>query len=618
MNDLAQSPIRKELLYLAGMTETVHGWRGRANAPSGSLFATAHTHWSEAAAADAVYFFVYKLIFLKALEGFLLQTHRGDEAYRFLLEKNFSSLTDISDFWEQVLHTPPAERNAAWRSRFWMIPFIGKSPFSETAPPPIPFADGEMLLPYARTILKTPKSKPLPLHVYWLRWLQYFEIDHTGTVYVSSEAEILPLETLESWLDAWLGATTDITTLRPIAALAIQHAPKDRLPRICDPFGGGGALIATLTTEYIVDKASRNTLCDAFGKPLRNLRVRMSGNRLQSEDKWGNSLVYEARAGEGGYNRTIEPAIQGLQMAIFKEKVQLLTQGIFILTHSPLAADACRLRLWLVLLRHAYYTAESGYDQLAPFPDALPNIRWGNAFLNRFALDSDIAEMLEHNAVRKGLYLSALRKFLRETEGNARREARLLVTDMQQKFKPEMKPHTADLQRLQLLQSELHEKSNPLLELAMDAAQTQRKNTHIASLQAEIAVLTASLTADSPFYAAAFEWRYAFPEILSGENAAFSGFDAIVCAPRETRLAEELPPAVYLSSRYESYAYFAKAIFYAIERSGQLLAPNGVCAAILPPDWQENTHAKNFRKWLSLRPHQLIRIGEEHLLAIFG
>lgn len=73
---------------------------------------------------------------------------------------------------------------------------------------------------------------------------------------------------------------------------------------------------------------------------------------------------------------------------------------------NPNAVNICRLRLWIELLKNAYYTKESDYTELETLPNIDINIKVGNSLLHRFNLGQDISEILR----KSGISISAYRK----------------------------------------------------------------------------------------------------------------------------------------------------------------------------------------------------------------
>ncbi|MBK8147902.1 MAG: hypothetical protein IPK58_06705 [Acidobacteria bacterium] len=62
---------------------------------------------------------------------------------------------------------------------------------------------------------------------------------------------------------------------------------------------------------------------------------------------------------------------------------------------NPNSVKICRLRLWIELLKNAYYKESSGYSELETLPNIDINIKCGNSLISRFALDEDLKQVLK-------------------------------------------------------------------------------------------------------------------------------------------------------------------------------------------------------------------------------
>ena len=71
----------------------------------------------------------------------------------------------------------------------------------------------------------------------------------------------------------------------------------------------------------------------------------------------------------------------------------------------------CRLRLWIELLKNAYYTAESNYTYLETLPNIDINIKCGNSLLHRFALTDSIQTVLRESSISISQYKEAVAKY---------------------------------------------------------------------------------------------------------------------------------------------------------------------------------------------------------------
>jgi len=94
----------------------------------------------------------------------------------------------------------------------------------------------------------------------------------------------------------------------------------------------------------------------------------------------------------------IKPELQAMQETLFHEKETIIENCLFGVDINPNSVKICRLRLWIELLKNAYYTKESNYADLETLPNIDINIKCGNSLISRFALDADIKKTLGNSA----------------------------------------------------------------------------------------------------------------------------------------------------------------------------------------------------------------------------
>ena len=109
---------------------------------------------------------------------------------------------------------------------------------------------------------------------------------------------------------------------------------------------------------------------------------------------------------------------QRVQEALFHEKQIIIENCLFGVDINPNSVKICRLRLWIELLKSAYYVQQEtletsspvcylesgelreGYEmpsigQLQTLPNIDINIKCGNSLISRFDLDADIGLALK-------------------------------------------------------------------------------------------------------------------------------------------------------------------------------------------------------------------------------
>jgi len=74
------------------------------------------------------------------------------------------------------------------------------------------------------------------------------------------------------------------------------------------------------------------------------------------------------------------------------KKSRPIENCLFGVDINPNSVRICRLRLWIELLKNAYYKTDI---ELETLPNIDINIKCGNSLLSRFALDTDLSKALK-------------------------------------------------------------------------------------------------------------------------------------------------------------------------------------------------------------------------------
>jgi adenine-specific DNA-methyltransferase len=96
-------------------------------------------------------------------------------------------------------------------------------------------------------------------------------------------------------------------------------------------------------------------------------------------DQQGNPVEYKLQNG-----KPISKEVQRLQKTLFHQKQTIIENCLFGVDINPKSVLICRLRLWIELLKNAYYK-ETEYNELETLPNIDINIKCGNSLLSRFA-----------------------------------------------------------------------------------------------------------------------------------------------------------------------------------------------------------------------------------------
>lgn len=389
---------------------------------------------------ELVITWINRVLFLKLLEAQLITYHKDDQSYAFLNSQRISSFDDLDSLFFEVLARQPAARAAEIQKAFAKVPYLNSSLFETTEIERkvlnIGNLSGEITLPmFAATVLKDGKGKrrtgELNTLDYLFSFLDAYDFASDGTDALKDDnkalinASVLGLifEKINGYKDGSFFTPGFITmymcreTLRRAVVqkfnavkgwncpdlTALYNQIEDRAEanaiinrlKICDPAVGSGHFLVSALNELIAIKAELGVLQDAEGKRLKNYSVEIINDELLVLDEDGDEFSYHPS----------NPESARIQKTLFNEKQTLIENCLFGVDINPNSVKICRLRLWIELLKNAYYNADG---QLETLPNIDINIKVGNSLISRFALDSDLKDALKKSKLSLSDYRKAV------------------------------------------------------------------------------------------------------------------------------------------------------------------------------------------------------------------
>ena len=346
---------------------------------------------------------------------------------------------------------------------------------------------------------------------------------------------------------------------------------------ICDPAVGSGHFLVSVLNELIRAKSDLKILLDRTGRTLRDYHIEVVSDELVVTDSDGQLFVYQPS----------NPESQRVQEALFHEKLTLIENCLFGVDINSTSAKICRLRLWIELLKNAYYSEESrGIRTLETLPNIDINIKTGNSLIRRLPLDGSIGPALKKTGRSVAEYRAAVSAYQAARGRDEKRQMESLIEAIKVDFRAGVNESLlgnlkGELKRIET-QSVLFEESE---EKAADKARRKR------TLEAKIAANT-KLVAQAELSASSFEWRLEFPQALD-KLGAFEGFDVLIGNP---------PYGVRLSKKEREfiYTYLGKVpdheIYYLfLNLAHQLLRQGGLLSFIIPNSILFNVFAERYR-----------------------
>ena len=155
--------------------------------------------------------------------------------------------------------------------------------------------------------------------------------------------------------------------------------------RICDPAVGSGHFLVSALNEMVSIKSDLKILADE-NYTLLPCEVEIENDELYISDASGELFAYRRK----------DPHSLRIQKAVFHEKETLIENCLFGVDLNPNSVNICRLRLWIELLKNAYYTDEG---ELQTLPNIDINIKCGNSLVSRFALTDSLNAAFKNKEV---------------------------------------------------------------------------------------------------------------------------------------------------------------------------------------------------------------------------
>jgi adenine-specific DNA-methyltransferase len=519
-----------------------------------------------------------RILFLKLLESQLIKYHRGDkENYAFLTAEKITDFDELEELFFEVLAEKTADRNPSIAAKYKDIPYLNSSLFEMTDLEKNALAlsnlkDRLEFPVFKKSVLKKGTKdtiKPKTSLKYLLEFLDAYNFASESNAKIQEEnksiinASVLGLifEKINGYKDGSFFTPGFITmymcreTIRKAVVEKFKtHFPKcgnitdfeelkDKIDytnksqreeanqlineiKIVDPAVGSGHFLVSALNEMIAIKADLNILSYTNGNRILGYTITLDNDELIIQNQETDKL-FEYTLNQ---NNKIIPELQELQDCLFTEKQTIIENCLFGVDINPKSVMICQLRLWIELLKNAYYTKASDYKELHTLPNIDINIKTGNSLISKFAIKDNVFERITGFQKK----LTDYKKWVSIYKETNDKKAKAVLKQNLQLFKDEFK--LADLRVTKLqndlrkLNGEFYDKYQTYQVFASELTEKEIKakeklEKEINDKQVEIQTLK-----DNPIYAHAFEWRFEFPEILD-DKGNFIGFDVVIGNP---------------------------------------------------------------------------------------
>ena len=573
---------------------------------------------------------INRVLFLKLLEGQLINYHGGDKSYAFLNFDKLRQYDDLNTLFFQVLAKKFEDRNSDVRKAFEKVPYLNSSLFEPTELEHTTLMmsnlrDDKKIPLLATTVLKDGQGKKrtgeLNTLQYLFEFLDAYDFASEGTEEIQEEnktiinASVLGLifEKINGYKDGSFytpGSITMYMSREVLRKAVIEkfNAVKGwncqdftqlynkiedvkeaneivNSVKICDPAVGSGHFLVSVLNEMISIKNDLGILADKNGKKFKDYNVEVESDEIVITDTNTSELFR--------YNPKNKES-QRVQETLFHEKQNIIENCLFGVDLNPNSVKICRLRLWIELLKHAYYKSE---NELETLPNIDINIKYGNSLISRFPLDSDLKSAFKKSKVTVEDYKNAVRDYKEAESKEKKRSLEEFLVALKNDFRTEISRNRKEMKNLNLLRGEYFTKygSEQLFGEELTKAQQKDKKDLENKIQ-KIEDVIAEVKGNK-IYENAFEWRFEFPEVLDDEGN-FIGFDVIIGNPPYIQLQKMGAESDALEKvGFKTYAKTGDIYSLFYEQGHNILRENGLLMFITSNKWMRANYGESLRRF---------------------
>ena len=541
-------------------------------------------------ALELVITWMNRVLFLKLLEAQLISYHKSDKQYAFLNSDKLKDFDDLDKLFFRVLARKVSDRDPAINQLFGLVPYLNSSLFepTELEHQTIFISGLEDFLPLpfiSSTVIKDANGKKstnaLNTLQYLFEFLNAYDFSSEGSEEIRDDnkslinASVLGLifEKINGYKDGSFFTPGFITmymcreTIRRAVVQKFNDAKNwncqnleqlyDKIEnreeantiinslKVCDPAVGSGHFLVSALNEIIAIKSELKVLTDRTGKRLKEYNVTVDNDELIITDDDGQLFVYNPRNTES----------QRIQETLFHEKQTIIENALFGVDLNPNSVKICRLRLWIELLKNAYYKAPD-FAELETLPNIDINIKCGNSLISRYTLDADLKKALKSGKWTIDGYRNAVMSYRNAKTKDEKRDLERLINTIKNDFESEVSKSSKLFKDLVDAKGELFKLTNQTslferskAELAKWNKQVSDKTDAIKKFESKIEEIKSNR-----IYENAFEWRFEFPEVLN-DDGDFIGFDAIIGNPPYIRQEELGDIKPFLSINYKAFIF---------------------------------------------------------------
>ena len=591
---------------------------------------------------------VNRILFLKLLESQLCSYNENAKEYKFLNFEFLNGFDALNELFFSALAKPLQDRHPRYAEKFKNIPYLNSSLFEKSELEDFTFditalMDEEMNI-YSSTVLKDHKGDRLSGKLntldYLFKFLDAYDFSaesgvvsdkHESKTLINASVLGLIFEKINGYKDGSFytpGLITmfmcketlrksiiqkfkeevneTIETFEDAKDYCQKYFKKDDIKRfnevvnsirICDPAVGSGHFLVSALNEMVAIKSELGILADENYNILPCV-IEIENDELYISNANGELFDYIRK----------DPNSLRIQKSIFHEKETLIENCLFGVDINSNSVNICRLRLWIELLKNAYYTEDG---ELQTLPNIDINIKCGNSLISRFALTDSLKSAFKNKEVNVSIedYKQAVKDYKITNSKSKKREIEEIINTVKHNFKSTYDNKLKDKLSKALgdYQNEEQRQQN-LIAFGETIKKTEKDQLKKLKIKSDQVQKEKEEILNNIIYRNAFEWRFEFPEVLDDEGN-FIGFDVIIGNPPYIQLQKM--GALSDSLQKVSYETFARtgdiySLFY--ELGANIIKQKGLLTYITSNKWMRAAYGESLRKFFAEKTNPLILI----------
>jgi len=593
---------------------------------------------------------INRILFLKLLEAQLMTYHKNDKLYQFFTIEKLTGFSDLNHLFFDVLAIKEENRDEDSKKRLSHIPYLNSSLFEETELEnktldisklrrlPLPIL--------STTVLKNEQGHQLTGELdvlsYLFSFLEAYDFsndskedikEHNKSLITASVLGLI-FEKINGYKDGsfFTPSMITMTMSRETMRLAVLqkfnelkgfecqtfddlkstikiNSKENRKEanaivnslKVCDPAVGSGHFLVSVLNEFIAIKSELGILVyheDENYTGLSGWKITVENDELEITRRDNDTIKFEY------YIDSKES--QKIQKTLFHEKQKIIENCLFGVDINPNSVKICRLRLWIELLKNAYYNDDKKLETL---PNIDINIQCGNSLISRFSLDADLKSALKRSHVNIDDYKKAFHSYQKAKSKSEKKEMERLIKSIKENFYAEAYENDPNKKLLTEKIAAKYSLTNTSLIEETVKEQIVREKA-LQKIELEITRLNYEIEnfRNNPLYKNAFEWRFEFPEALN-DDGDFIGFDVIIGNPPYGIEFSSQEKALFKKEFSDVHVRTPDSFNYFISKSFGLIKQNWMISFIVPNNLFFQTEYEKARKLLLSKKRMLIAIN---------